>query len=230
MAWIAWDYQEYAAYIKKSGPMSASTNLLQANFMPYRAKGVSKPPRLFITYYSMPDWLDIFTFEGFDLPKTPFASMVGRYQQSVRKHQQEVRPLLDQIVSTKSGQALLTELSSTRFSVYVMPYYHYFRTMPGSDFFNSTSRPLMPGEKLSHISDGTKPNYEAAYQRNAPLRDDNNQPMSGPKGMGTGRTSRSFSQPKSSRPTMRRRRGRALRAMRSSSTNWSTSPACSAAT
>ena len=35
MAWIAWDYQEYAAYIKKSGPMSASTNLLQANFMPY---------------------------------------------------------------------------------------------------------------------------------------------------------------------------------------------------
>jgi hypothetical protein len=186
MAWIAWDYQEYAAYIKKSGPMSASTNLLQANFMPYRAKGVSKPPRLFITYYSMPDWLDIFTFEGFDLPKTPFASMVGRYQQSVRKHQQEVRPLLDQIVSTGSGQALLTELSSTRFSVYVMPYYHYFRTMPGSDFFNSTSRPLMPGEKLSHISDGTKPNYEAAYQRNAPLRDDNNQPMSGPKGMGTG--------------------------------------------
>ena len=142
MAWIAWDYQEYAAYIKKSGQISASTNLLRANFMPYRA-------RLFITYYSMPDWLDIFTFEGFDLQKTPFASMVGRYQQSVRKHQKEVVALLDQIVSTKSGQALLTEVSSTRFSVYVMPYYQYYRTMPGQDFFNSVTRPIMPGEKLS---------------------------------------------------------------------------------
>jgi hypothetical protein len=107
MAWIAWDYQEYAAYIKKSGPMSASTNLLKANFKPYHAKGVSKPQRVFITYYAMPDWLDIFTFEGFDLQKTPFASMVGRYQQSVRKHQKEVGALLDQVVSTKSGQALL---------------------------------------------------------------------------------------------------------------------------
>jgi hypothetical protein len=186
MAWIAWDYQEYAAYIKKSGQISASTNLLRANFMPYRAKGISKPPRLFITYYSMPDWLDIFTFEGFDLQKTPFASMVGRYQQSVRKHQKGVVALLDQIVSTKSGQALLTEVSSTRFSVYVMPYYQYYRTMPGQDFFNSVTRPIMPGEKLSHISDGTAPNFEDATEKGAPLRDDNSQPMSGPRGTGKG--------------------------------------------
>jgi hypothetical protein len=105
MAWIAWDYQEYAAYIKKSGQISASTNLLRANFMPYRAKGISKPPRLFITYYSMPDWLDIFTFEGFDLQKTPFASMVGRYQQSVRKHQKEVVALLDRQYQIGAGFA-----------------------------------------------------------------------------------------------------------------------------
>ena len=186
MAWIAWDYQEYAAYIKKSGPMSASANLLQANLKPYHAKGVNKPPRLFITYYSMPDWLDIFTFEGFDLQKTPFASMVGRYKQSVQKHQKEVGDLLDQIVSTKSGQALLTEVCSTRFKVFVMPYYHYFKTMPGMNFFNAVTRPIMPTEKLFHISDGTVPNYEAAYERNAPLRDDDGNQLDGQKGMGTG--------------------------------------------
>ena len=49
-------------YIKKSGPMSASTNLLQANLKALSRKRRQQASKAFITYYSMPDWLDIFTF------------------------------------------------------------------------------------------------------------------------------------------------------------------------
>ena len=89
----------------------------------------------------------------------------------MQKHQKEVSDLLDQIVSTKSGQALLTEVCSTRFKVFVMPYYHYFKTMPGMNFFNAVTRPIMPTEKLFHISDGTVPNYEANTKESALVTD-----------------------------------------------------------
>src|SRR4029077_6162183 len=74
---MVWDHRKLLDYIKKSAPVSASTNLLKANFKAYRTKGlvpaVDRSPRLFITYYSMPDWLDLFTFQAYDLPRIPFA-------------------------------------------------------------------------------------------------------------------------------------------------------------
>ena len=187
---MVWDHRQLLDYIKKSAPVSASTNLLKANFKAYRTNGlvpaVDRSPRLFITYYSMPDWLDLFTFQAYDLPRTPFASMVGRYQQSALNHQAEVGACLDEIASIKSGQALLTEISSTPFSVYVMPYYAYKRLLPYHDFFNSTSRGIKPRETLSYIMDGFDLNFADEYARGAPERDEDGQIVNDEKGTGKG--------------------------------------------
>jgi hypothetical protein len=196
---MSWDHQQYVDFINKHAPAAVRKSLLQDNSKPFVPKDIpkrGKPPRIFVTYYSMPDWLDIFSSPPKSLasPKvrldsrlgnTPFDQIIGEYKHAAQQHQDKVATCLGRIDSFPSGKALLTELGLTVHSVRIMPYWHFFRTMPGADYFNSTSIPVEPRESRSYIAEGTMPDYEDEYEKNAPLRGDDNEPMSG-KGTGKG--------------------------------------------
>ncbi len=196
---MSWDHQQYVDFINKHAPAAVRKSLLQDNSKPFVPKDIpkrGKPPRIFVTYYSMPDWLDIFSSPPKSLasPKvrldsrlgnTPFDQIIGEYKHAAQQHQDKVATCLGRIDSFPSGKALLTELGLTVHSVRLMPYWHFFRTMTGADYFNSTSIPVEPRESRSYIAEGTMPDYEDEYEKNAPLRGDDNEPMSG-KGTGKG--------------------------------------------
>lgn len=197
---MSWDRQKYVDFIKKEAPAADRSSLLQANsraFTPKDPPKRGKSPQIFVTYYSMPDWLDIFSSPPKSkaspnvrldsrLGKAPFSQMIGEYRHAAHQHHDKVTALLALIDTVPSGKALLAELGSTGHSVRIMPYWHYFRTMPGGEYFNSTPIPVKPGESMSYLADGTAgKDYEGAYERNAPVRDDNNDPMSS-YGKGTG--------------------------------------------
>jgi hypothetical protein len=119
------------------------------------------------------------------LGTTPFDHMIAEYKHAAKKHQDKVAEALDQIASVRSGQALLKELGSTGYRISVMPYWHYFMTLPDLEFFNALTRPTKPDDALSNISLGTYPNLEDAYERKSPIRGDDNEPTGG-KGTGKG--------------------------------------------
>jgi hypothetical protein len=178
---MSWDHEQYVDFVTRHSPAAVRAGLLRAASKPYG----DKYPKIFLTYYSMPDWLDVFSFEK-RLTTVSFTQMIGEYKHAAQKHQDNVAKNLDRIASYATGKALLNEVGSTRYWIRVMPYWHYFKTLPGMDYFNSTPRPLLPGEALSNISLGTRPNSEDSYERNAPIRDDNNNPIAGEKGTGKG--------------------------------------------
>jgi hypothetical protein len=197
---MSWDHQKYVDFIKKEAPAADRSSLLQANSKSYVPKDKPKrgaPPKIFVTYYSMPDWLDIFSSPPKSqaspnvrldsrLGKVPFSQMIGEYRHAVQKHQDQVIALLALIDTFASGKALLAELGSTGHTVRIMPYWHFFRTMPDGKYFNSTSIPVKPGESMSYMADGTGGRDDkGAYERNAPIRDENNDPMPS-EGKGTG--------------------------------------------
>src|SRR5260370_32347346 len=113
------------------------------------------------------------------LGTTPFDHMIAEYKHAAKKHQDKVAEALDQIASVRSGQALLKELGSTGYRISVMPYWHYFMTLPDLEFFNALTRPTKPDDALSNISLGTYPNLEDAYERKSPIRGDDNEPTGG---------------------------------------------------
>jgi|SRR5882757_4596726 len=194
------DYEVAVKLIKAKAKDADYRLLVKANSKPFVQKDAPKrgaPPKIFVTYYSMPDWLDIFSSPPKSLASpnvrldsrlssTPFDHMIAEYRHAAQKHQDKVVACLDRIASFPSGKALLAELGGTGRSVRIMPYWHFFRTMPGGDYFNSTPIPVEPGETMAHIADGTVHDYEDAYQKNAPIRGEDNEPMSGPKGTGKG--------------------------------------------
>jgi hypothetical protein len=197
---MSWDHQQYVDFIKKHAPAAVRSSLLQANSKPFVPKDnpkPGKPPKIFATYYSMPDWLDIFSSQPKSLAsptvrldsrlgKAPFDQIIGEYKHAAQLHQDKVLACLARIESFPSGKALLTELGATGYSVRIMPYWHFFRTMPGLDYFNATPRPLKPGESLSYISDGFFEDAPDAYEKKAPVRGDDNEPVSGEIGTGKG--------------------------------------------
>ena len=181
------DYQQYADFIKKNAPAAQRATLLAANSKPFADKGGAKAakPKIFVTYYSMPDWLDIFKFEA-RLKKGPLDHVIAEYKHAAQKHQDKVALCLDRISTFSSGKALLTELASTGHTLRIMPYWHFFRTMPGGDYFNSTPIPVKPGETMAHVSDGTLHDFEDEYEKGVPVRGDDNEPVSS-LGKGTGK-------------------------------------------
>ncbi|HKV13874.1 MAG TPA: M91 family zinc metallopeptidase [Reyranella sp.] len=196
---MSWDHQRYVDFITKNAPAADRGSLLRASSRPFVSKDVpgrGRSPKIFATYYSMPDWLDIFSSPPKSLAspnvrldswlgKMPFGQVIGQYRHAAQQHQAKVIACLDRIDSFPSGKALLAELGRTGHSVRIMPYWHFFRTMPGADYFNSTPVPIGPRESMSYIADGTASDEEDAYDKNAPLRDDDNEPMSG-RGTGKG--------------------------------------------
>ena len=127
-----------------------------------------------MTYYSMPDWLDVFsTTAAHDnglahphvafqkrLGKTPFNRMIAEYKHAVKKYHDKITDSLDWIAFFPSGRALLKEVGSTRYAVRIMPYWHFFMTMPGLNYLNSMTKPTRPRDDLSEVSLGTYPNLE----------------------------------------------------------------------
>jgi hypothetical protein len=197
---MSWDHQKYIDFIKKEAPAADRSKLLQTDSKPFILKDPPKrgaPPKIFVTYYSMPDWLDIFSSPPKSLAspnvrldsrlgKVPFSQMIGEYRHAAQQHQDKVTKLLELIETFPSGKVLLAELGSTGHTTRIMPYWHYFRTMPGADYFNSNSIPVKPSESMAYLADGTAgKDYEGGYEKNAPVRDDNNEPMSR-YGKGTG--------------------------------------------
>lgn len=196
---MSWDHQQYVDFIRKNAPAADRRSLLQANSRPFVSKDApkrGKPPKIFATYYSMPDWLDIFSSPTKSLAspkvrldsrlgKVPFGQIIGEYRHAAQQHQDKVIACLDRVDSFSSGKALLAELGGTGHSVQIMPYWHFFRTMPGAEYFNSTPTPVGPRESMSYMADGTAGDEEDAYEKNAPLRGDDNEPLS-EKGTGKG--------------------------------------------
>jgi NleD-like pathogen effector protein (putative zinc metallopeptidase) len=199
---MSWDHQKYVDFIKKEAPAADRSSLLQASSRPFVPKDPpkrGKSPQIFVTYYSMPDWLDIFSSPPKSkaspnvrldsrLGKVPFSQMIGEYRRAAQQHQDKVTALLALIDTFPSGKALLAELGSAGHSIRIMPYWHYFRTMVGGEYFNSTPIPVKPSESMSYLADGgLARDYKGAYERNAPVRGDDNNPMpSFGKGTGAG--------------------------------------------
>jgi Effector protein len=185
---MPWDYDQYVNYIKKLAPPAELSALLKAPstpFVPKDGKRKGKATKIFATYYSMPDWLDIFSLQN-HLQKTPIEHMIKDYRHTAEKHQKQVIDCLDMINVFSSGKALIEEVDSTRYWVRIMPFYHFFRTMPHMNYDNATPWALRPGETLSHISDGTLEDFQDEYEKGAVVRNDDNEPASG-EGPGTGK-------------------------------------------
>jgi hypothetical protein len=105
-----------------------------------------------------------------------FASLVAAYRRAAKNHQDGVAALLDQIAGKKSGDALLTELGRTGFTLYVMPYWHFFFTMSELGFYNSTSRGVASRAMLGDLSDNFTFDYSDTYAKGAPVRGMDNMP------------------------------------------------------
>jgi hypothetical protein len=116
---MSWDHQQYVDFINKHAPAADRKSLLQASSKPFVSKDIpkrGKPPKIFVTYYSMPDWLDIFSSPPKSLAapnvrldsrlgNTPFHQIIGEYKHAAQKHQDKVAACLDRIDSFPSGKA-----------------------------------------------------------------------------------------------------------------------------
>jgi hypothetical protein len=191
---MSWDFDKFVDYLKKHVPAAERGALLKAPsiaFVPKDGKNKGKPTKIFATYYSMPDWLAIFSQGGHvslqkQLQARPIDHMIKEYRHAAEKHQQDVIDCLDMINVFSAGKALVAELDSTPHWVRIMPYHHFFLTMPKMPYDNATAWPLKAGDTLSHISDGTSENFEDEYEKGAVVRDDDDQPAGG-YGPGTGK-------------------------------------------
>jgi hypothetical protein len=217
---MGWDFTKSVDFIRKNASKPDFPGLMRAPSRPYG----DMRTKIFLNYYSMPDWLTIATTSvvpGGAVPtaegpiinvlmemeseagrclsevflfnymsptdlKLAFISLVAAYRRAAKTHQDGVAALLDQIALRKSGQALLTELDRTSFTTRVMPYWHFFMTMPGQDFYNSTPKGLPPRTMLNHISDGLPSDDNDIYAKGALLRGDDNEPIGTEKGTGKG--------------------------------------------
>src|SRR5262245_54734507 len=97
---MTWDHARFVDFVRTHAPPAERSNLLQAAQRPYS----SDYPKIFLTYYSMPDWLDVFSSRSMHDPAilhpkttlqhrlatTPFHQMIGEYKHAAKKHQDKV--------------------------------------------------------------------------------------------------------------------------------------------
>src|SRR5262249_36985903 len=148
---MGWSHDDCVTFVQRNA--GAHSPLLSAASVRYH----SKYPNIFVKYYSMPDWLDIFSF-GPRMGKRKFDSVVHEYRFAVQKYQQNVSGLLDVIAGFNknpillTGRALMQELASQgRRSLHIMPHWHWKQAaLPGPR--NAVTRPILPGERLANVS------------------------------------------------------------------------------
>ena len=180
------DWAEYSDFVKKHASPADRRTLLSASTIQYNAKF----PNISLTFYSMPDYLDIFNYQS-RLNTAKFITLVHEYQFVASDYHRQLTECLDAIAGLgtqgkrlNTGVALLQELAaSRRHTVRIMPHWHWARVLlPGP--FNATPRAVRREETLAHVSDGVFSNTADTYAKREHILDDNNMPTSD---VGTGR-------------------------------------------
>jgi hypothetical protein len=178
---MSWNRQTYADHVRKHAPAGMARELLAID-----ARQFDKSfPNVFAAYYSMPDWLEIFDLHRRLEQGAPFSAVIAEYRHAAGKYHEKLKCVLGTISIRRSGQALLRELASQRHRVTIMPYWHYGVSMPGSDHFNATVKPL-PGKELSELSDGFFETTSDAYEKGQPSRNSEGELEGTIKGTGKG--------------------------------------------
>jgi len=98
-----------------------------------------------------------------------FRRLVIGYRMATEQHQKSVADCLDCFTRKGSGRALLAELGRTRYTITVMPHWHYFMALPDNGFRNATPRGTRTGQILSHVTDGIPVNETDTYAKGAPI-------------------------------------------------------------
>ena len=190
----SWDYGAAADFVQKNAQPGMARELLRAATTPLD----KNYPNIFVTYYSLPDWLATYSqpgpsrflassqphFKRAAIRQRPFLQVVHEYRFAAHKYQGDVAEAFAPISGGKTGQALLAEIAANkRRSVSIMPHDHWAQVLlPGP--LNATPRPLFPKTNLGYVSDGLRSNDADSYAKGAPMRGDDNQPAGG---VGTGR-------------------------------------------
>jgi hypothetical protein len=95
--------------IKKQARPGVVKTLLRPASMSYSKKF----PNIFLDYYSMPDWLDVFCF-GPRIGERRFESLVHEYQHAFHKNHEKLADILHDIEGSGCGRGLLHELAASR--------------------------------------------------------------------------------------------------------------------
>jgi hypothetical protein len=189
----SWDYAEAVDFVQKNAQPGTARGLLRAASTPLD----TNYPNIFVTYYSLPDWLVTYSqpgpsrflassqphFKRTAIRRRPFLQLVHEYRFAAHQYQQDVVEAFAPIRGGKTGQALLGEIAANKHrSVSVMPHDHWAQVLlPGP--LNATPRPLFPKANLGYVSDGLRSDDADSYASGAPIRDDDDQPAGG---VGTG--------------------------------------------
>jgi hypothetical protein len=163
---MAWGHEKIIKYLRANAPGKELPALLQTASKRYS----STYPNIYMTYYSLPDWLDVFDLDKRLDQGKALSDLIAEYRFVAKKYQEKLAGLLDMIACYGSGKALFKEVSSQRHSCWIMPYWHYSKALPGAGYFNAMVRSIGDGKGLYSVSDGFTDNARDAYERGAPSR------------------------------------------------------------
>lgn len=163
---MAWGHEKIIKYLKANAPKKELPALLQTASKRYS----STYPNIYMTYYSLPDWLDVFDLDRRLDQGKALSDLIAEYRFVAKKYQEKLSALLDGIACYGSGKALFKEIASQRHACWIMPYWHYGKALPGAGYFNAMVRSIADGKGLTSVSDGFTDNIRDAYERGAPSR------------------------------------------------------------
>jgi Effector protein len=183
---------KYVDFVTKNVPRALRGPFLQPASLPVD-KGYSN---ILVTYYSLPDWLDIFSM---DLSRRASA-MAHQYQFAIKKYKQRVTDAFSPIAGSPTGRALLDEIAANAgHSVHIIPYWH---NVSSTGYFNSMTVPVPDTETLSNLIDGFKSDWPDSFARGTTIPAG---PAKGGTGTGKGADVVIFNSPEMSDPRTRGR-------------------------
>ena len=112
---MSWAHEKFVKYVREHAPLAERGSLTRAASKPYDAKY----PKLFLTYYSMPDWLDVFSSNAAHdrglgaparrIPEPPGQDAVLSHDRRIQACAEEIprqgqrRPRLDRLLPLRQG-------------------------------------------------------------------------------------------------------------------------------
>ncbi len=115
MFWPSWKYEEC---VKKNASLADLRELL----VPAAEPVDPKTPRVLVTYYPMPVWMEWFDLTIAD---ESFKLFVHRYRSAVASYKDRLQKQFPPILSSSTGQALLAELARSGHVVRFRPYWNW---------------------------------------------------------------------------------------------------------
>jgi len=114
---MSWDHERFVDFVRKHAPSAEQGSLVPAASKPYSGKH----PKIVLTYYSMPDWLDVFSSaaahdRGLAQPHvefqkrlgtTPFNRMIAEYKHAAKKYQDKVAEALPRLATQAADVATI---------------------------------------------------------------------------------------------------------------------------